>query len=397
MIKKSLLIIIPLLIISCSKKPDVNLTEIKPLPGKIGTVLKPVSKNFKISDKGIKIKADYGMTISVPEQAFVNSKGVPVKDNITLSVQQAMDSMTITATGIPMVVNKNGEISRFESAAMFNIEASAGNEKLSLAPGKKITVSLPLDKLDEGFKVYSFDRNGWNEVPVEIKKDDKIKLEVTEIEEYTGRKTKGAIVFRDKMFMYVFNNQGLNKIKVNEIKSIKLINETTEIDNTKIKEIESTTKAKISDFKKYQTISSSMESSLEISYLGWWNIDKPYPLPTLTGICGTFIPIDKKDEILYTGYVIGISTRQSMPVLFENNSIKSQAIPGSKVRILLIDTATNIGISEIFTAGSNLFNINEPESSSNKCNKIPAIVMKKYPDEIINSREKLMKMVLGKN
>src|SRR5688572_19945863 len=79
-----------------------------------------------------------GLKIWIPANAFVNSGGAPVTNNITLQVKEILlpDAMILNrkptmSNGLPL-----------ESGGEFYLRATSGNQELRLAPGVLINMEL---------------------------------------------------------------------------------------------------------------------------------------------------------------------------------------------------------------------------------------------------------------
>lgn len=93
-----------------------------------------------------------GLTIRVPANAFVNSAGTPVTDNINLQVKEIL---------LPdaMILNRKPTMSNripLESGGEFYLRATSGNQELQLAPGVLINMDLPrLPYSKDGMQVFN--------------------------------------------------------------------------------------------------------------------------------------------------------------------------------------------------------------------------------------------------
>jgi hypothetical protein len=102
-----------------------------------------------------------GTHLVVPPDSFIDTKGKPVKGTVTVSLTEAVDSIDILGTNIPMVYyDNNGKKYQFESAGMFRVSASQGNKGLMLAKNRKIEVNFPNRRPGTRFNVYRLDSRG---------------------------------------------------------------------------------------------------------------------------------------------------------------------------------------------------------------------------------------------
>lgn len=121
--------------------------------------LGPVLLSFVFSNsKGLVKKTKRGTVIMVPENAFVNEDGSPVKGEVNLDFKEILNQSEIILSGIPMnVKNSKGVVTPFISDGMFSIVAGCGGKNLKLAEGKEITVSTVSNKTESDFDYWYFD------------------------------------------------------------------------------------------------------------------------------------------------------------------------------------------------------------------------------------------------
>jgi hypothetical protein len=123
-----------------------------------------------------------GTRILVPQNAFMDANGKPVSGNVTFSYREFRDPVDFLVSGIPMKYDSGGTVSNFESAGMFELYASAGNEPLKLMPGKQIKMDFVATSEDSTYNFYSYNDSTGNweykGKPQAQRKDEKIKAKV---------------------------------------------------------------------------------------------------------------------------------------------------------------------------------------------------------------------------
>ncbi|MES2592901.1 MAG: hypothetical protein V4608_13545 [Bacteroidota bacterium] len=97
-----------------------------------------------------------GTKIRIPANAFVDKEGNPVKENITISYREFRDPVDFLVSGIPMKYDSAGEINHFESAGMFEINASIEKQPLQLANGKQVQMNFATTSVDSTYNFYAF-------------------------------------------------------------------------------------------------------------------------------------------------------------------------------------------------------------------------------------------------
>jgi hypothetical protein len=106
---------------------------------------------------GGQITYSSGSQISVPPEAFVDKNNNPVKGMVTLSYREFSDPMAIAFSGIPMNYSKGDTLFPMESAGMFQINASQGDDPVYLKKGKAIDVSMITSDTADNYNIYRID------------------------------------------------------------------------------------------------------------------------------------------------------------------------------------------------------------------------------------------------
>lgn len=100
-----------------------------------------------------------GTKIIVPENAFVDKNGSPVKGRVIFKTQEFLNPVQIFASNIPMNFDSAGVPLAFSSAGMIDLRAYQDGEELELAPGKFIDIEMATVSNEDGFNVYDFDED----------------------------------------------------------------------------------------------------------------------------------------------------------------------------------------------------------------------------------------------
>jgi hypothetical protein len=112
------------------------------------------------------IETDRNNYIKIPENAFVDKTGRPVRGNIDIGFREYLTPIEILTSGIPMKFDSSGTIYNFKSGGMFEITASVNNEEVFLSKDKKIEIDYALVDTIEDYNLYYLDDKGaqWNEL-----------------------------------------------------------------------------------------------------------------------------------------------------------------------------------------------------------------------------------------
>lgn len=152
------------------------------------SVVKPIAglgiapRIFTVSaTEASKIELPNGGSILFPENAFVDASGHPVKGKVDIAWKEFHSLTDIMLSGIPMKYDSLGQEYDFVSGGMFDISASAHNQPVELAQGKKATVNLASIDDTPCYNFYSLDEKtgDWDYkttakgTPVPHKKQDK--------------------------------------------------------------------------------------------------------------------------------------------------------------------------------------------------------------------------------
>lgn len=127
-----------------------------------------VADEFQISPtKDTVIYHKSGSVISIPKEAFLDEKGNVITTPVALKFRMFSNPLDIYLAGIPMnFINENGEELVFESAGMFEINASNNGKAVQVNPNNKIKVDAVSFSDNSKFNRYDLDpkTNTWREL-----------------------------------------------------------------------------------------------------------------------------------------------------------------------------------------------------------------------------------------
>lgn len=129
--------------------------RVKPLlPG----IDKPRERHVVDASTPIDLVMADGVRVRIGANAIVDAQGRPVDGEVEISYRSFHEPYEIIASGIPMHVSTAAGIGHFETAGMYELYATANNERLALAPGARINLERPEEQpLAEGFVGWELD------------------------------------------------------------------------------------------------------------------------------------------------------------------------------------------------------------------------------------------------
>jgi hypothetical protein len=114
------------------------------------------------AETGGLVEYSSGTKIIIPSHAFVDANGNEVKGDVTIDYREFRDPVDILVSGIPMVYDSAGQKGNFESAGMFELNASVNGQEVFLAPGKKVDMEFAVVDTASSFNFYKLDpAAGW--------------------------------------------------------------------------------------------------------------------------------------------------------------------------------------------------------------------------------------------
>jgi len=165
--------------------------------GESGYAIKPPFKSisiaalvFKISTAVVnELRTPKGSKITIPANTIVSKDGKPITDGVTVAFKEFHTAAEIMVSGIPMLYKQGDSVCGFESAGMFDMQATLNSDTLEIAKGKTINVELASYKKDNDFNTYLFDTKAgkWNEltknnVPIENSVKEELADEIAKTE-----------------------------------------------------------------------------------------------------------------------------------------------------------------------------------------------------------------------
>jgi len=127
------------------------------------------------SGNEVKKETSTGTTLEIPANTFVDANGRTIKGEVNVSFKEIRTAADILVENIDMRYDSAGVVYDFQTAGMFDIQASAGGEPVFIKEGKSIEVSYTSDK-EGGYSFYNYKDDNWNynQAP-QISKDTKSK------------------------------------------------------------------------------------------------------------------------------------------------------------------------------------------------------------------------------
>jgi hypothetical protein len=123
-----------------------------------------VRKSIYVTDAAIGDEIEYpsGTIISIPPNAFVDANGNEIKGAVTIDYREFRDQVDILVSGIPMVYDSAGQAGEFQSAGMFEMNASVNGKEVFLAPGKQVNMQFAVVDTASSYNFYKLDdKAGW--------------------------------------------------------------------------------------------------------------------------------------------------------------------------------------------------------------------------------------------
>lgn len=155
------LFLIVLLAISCKSR---NKGDSASLPAKKSIFSVPF-RNIAIENTTYQVGAgndtilsyNTGSKIIIPENAFLDKEGNPVKDSIKLSYREFSTVFDVYLGGIPMIYDTAGAEQVLETAGMIEINASSRGQSVFPNPQNKIKVQLSSFQKGNEYNIYKLD------------------------------------------------------------------------------------------------------------------------------------------------------------------------------------------------------------------------------------------------
>lgn len=111
---------------------------------------------------GSQLEYGSGTKISIPPMAFEDANGSPVTGNVDITYREFRDPVDILLSGIPMKYDSAGTTGDFESAGMFEINASQNGTEVYLRNNQQVAIDFAVVDTASTFNFYRLDeQNGW--------------------------------------------------------------------------------------------------------------------------------------------------------------------------------------------------------------------------------------------
>jgi hypothetical protein len=301
--------------------------------------LHPILKKFQPEEQLFRIDprkeniltGDKGTRLVIPPGAFdldYDDLGKNIKINIRLT--EYITSFDLSTSGISMTYfnKENDEEELFESAGMFHIAADYKNEELKLLEKKKIKVQFPNIVPGEKFNVYKINKSGqW---------------------EYNGHNQESEST---KMSSGIFYALREGRTSNTVYLSVRIYH---------------------------------------IDELTYWNFD--YPRKDSAWIKGEIgVEIEDKSKLNYQFFIIGISKKGYWTKWSQKKDFSACYYQNTDVKILIITSDGQIGISEKFNTGERYGHFKNPEGPHNYAKKIKPIKVKKIKKKLLKNRKAFLK------
>lgn len=146
------------------------------------------------------IIGEKGTQITIPENAFVNSKGEIVTENIEFELKECIDKIDIVLANLHTVTN--GQI--LESGGMVYLNATQNGEQLTIANDKQIGIEVLSDSSLQGMSYYEgeiFEDSSMNwKNPIPIQPNDSQEITETVTDSVKRRRIKDTIFKKHNIF-----------------------------------------------------------------------------------------------------------------------------------------------------------------------------------------------------
>ncbi len=121
-----------------------------------------ISKTIKATENQT-VAFDNGTKIVVKANSFVDANGKPVSSDVELKFREFYKASDIIASGISMQYDSAGVTYDFQSAGMFEINATSGNQQVFLASNANVDVQMAsfTEGNDYGFYYLDTATNNW--------------------------------------------------------------------------------------------------------------------------------------------------------------------------------------------------------------------------------------------
>ena len=124
--------------------------------------IKAPIRNLEIPAKTVRVEAENGMTfrpnpgttVRIPENAFLDSNGEPIKGTVDVHYRDFKNPLDIFLSGIPMTVSTQNGTVPMQSAGMFELTASQKGREVFPNPNAPISVEMASLQVGEEYDLY---------------------------------------------------------------------------------------------------------------------------------------------------------------------------------------------------------------------------------------------------
>jgi hypothetical protein len=107
------------------------------------SLMKPSDFTFSINNqKADTLLCNTGTKIIIPENCFVDDKGVDIKDSIQIVYNEFNSAADIILSGIPMYVKNGDSVINFQTGGMFTINAFDNGKAVYVKAGKTVSIDM---------------------------------------------------------------------------------------------------------------------------------------------------------------------------------------------------------------------------------------------------------------
>ena len=158
-----------------------------------------------------------GSKISIPKNAFLDEKGNLIDGKVKIEYREFSNAFDIYLGGIPMEFDSAGESMVFETAGMFEINATSNNKPVYVNPENKITIDMNSFEKGNQYNLYQLDTlsGKWTNIGKDKISQKKYKEELSKlpyVPPYPKRATGIAFTISDPL--------GLNETSIQEYENV---------------------------------------------------------------------------------------------------------------------------------------------------------------------------------
>jgi hypothetical protein len=158
-----------------------------------------------------------GSKITIPKNAFLDENGNLIDGKVKIEYREFSNAFDIYLGGIPMEFDSAGESMVFETAGMFEINATSNNKPVYVNPENKITIDMNSFEKGNQYNLYQLDTltGKWTDIgkdDISQRKYDEELAKLPYVPPYPKRATAIAFTISDPL--------GLNKTSIKEYENV---------------------------------------------------------------------------------------------------------------------------------------------------------------------------------